>query len=50
MFKKYKGKPVRLKSMIWGYTAIAEGFLLATFKTMEELHSVFPNGNYKKIE
>lgn len=49
-FNKYKNHPVRIKSMFPNIVAIAEGALLASFKTIEELREYFPYGNYVKIE
>lgn len=49
-FNKYKNNPVRIKSMFPNIVAIAEGALLASFKTIEELREYFPYGNYVKIE
>jgi hypothetical protein len=49
-FNKYLGNPVRVKRMFPNIVAIAEGSLLATFKTIEELREYFPYGNYKMIE
>jgi len=48
-FDKYKGNSVRVKRIFPNVVAIAEGALLATFKTIEELRKYFPYGNYKKI-
>ena len=47
---KYLGNPVRVKRMFPNIVAIAEGAILATFKTIEELREYFPYGNYKVIE
>ena len=49
-FNKYLGNPVRVKRMFPNIVAIAEGAILATFKTIEELRKYFPYGNYKMIE
>lgn len=49
-FNKYLGSPVRVKRMFPDIVAIAEGTLLATFKTIEELREYFPYGDYKIIE
>ncbi len=48
-FNKYIGHPIRIKSGCNYYTAIADGFLLATFNSLDELRKYFPYGNYKKI-
>lgn len=49
-FNKYLGNPVRVKRMFPNVVTVAEGALLATFKTIEELREYFPYGNYKMIE
>jgi hypothetical protein len=49
-FNKYRGHPVRIKSMGRHMVAIAEGALLATFKDMDNLRLIFPSGKYKIIE
>lgn len=49
-FNHYLGNPVRVKRMFPDIVAIAEGALLATFKTIEELREYFPYGNYKMIK
>ena len=49
-FNKYLGNPVRVKRMFPETVAVAEGTLLASFKTIEELRIFFPYGNYKMIE
>ena len=49
-FNKYLGNPVRVKRMFPEIVAIAEGALLASFKTIEELREYFPYGNYKVID
>ena len=49
-FNKYLGHPVRVKRMFPDIAAIAEGALLASFKTIEELREYFPYGNYKVID
>ena len=49
-FNKYLGHPVRVKRMFPDIVTIAEGALLASFKTIEELREYFPYGNYKVID
>ena len=49
-FNKYLGNSVRIKRIFPNVVAIAEGALLASFKTIEELREYFPYGNYKVID
>jgi hypothetical protein len=49
-FNNYLGNPIRVKRMFPDIVPIAEGALLATFKTIEELRECFPYGNYKVID
>ena len=49
-FNKYLGKPIRVKNGCNYYTAIAEGWLLATFFDLKELREYFPYGNYIKLK
>ena len=49
-FNTYLGYPVRVKIIFPDIVAIAEGALLASFKTIEELREYFPYGNYKVID
>ncbi len=48
-FNKYINNPVRVKRMFPEIVAVAEGALLASFKTIEELRIFFPYGNYEKL-
>ena len=49
-FNKYLNNPVRIKRMFPNIIAIAEGAILASFKTIQELREYFPNGNYKILK
>ena len=48
-FNKYRNNPVRVIRMFPEIVAVAEGVLLASFKTIEELRIFFPYGNYEKL-
>ena len=48
-FNKYLNNSVRVKSMGTNIVAIAEGAILASFKSYEELRQYFPYGNYEII-
>lgn len=48
-FNKYLNNPVRVKSMFPNIVAIAEGALLATFSSYDELRCFFPYGKYIKL-
>ena len=48
-FNKYRNNPVRVIRMFPEIVAVAEGALLASFKTIEELRIFFPYGNYEKL-
>jgi hypothetical protein len=49
-FQKYTGKPVRVKNMCLNIVAIAEGAILASFSSYNELRQYFPYGNYEVIK
>ena len=49
-FKKYLNKPVRVKMMGISAIAIAEGAILASFSTRDELRKYFPYGDYVLIQ
>lgn len=49
IFMKYVNHPVRIKRMNSKIVAIAEGYLIATFKTDIKLREYFPYGNYVKL-
>ena len=49
-FQKYTGHPVRIKNMGLNKVAIAEGAILASFSSYEELRKYFPYGNYEVIQ
>lgn len=46
-FNKYLNNPVRVKSMGINIVAIAEGAILASFESIDELRKYFPYGNYQ---
>lgn len=48
-FEKYLAQPVRVKSMGKNMAAVAEGALLATFESIEELRNYFPYGKHKEL-
>ena len=48
-FDKYKNNPVRVIRMFSDIVVVAEGAIVASFKTIEELRIFFPYGNYKKL-
>lgn len=48
-FNKYKNNPVRVIRMFPDIVAVAEGAIIASFNTIEELRMFFPYGNYKKL-
>ncbi len=49
-FEKYIGHSVRVKSMGLNKVAIAEGAILASFSSYNELRKYFPYGNYELIK
>ena len=51
LFEKYykNNAPVRIKGMGTEWAAIAEGALLATFKSLDSLRMYFPHGIYKRL-
>lgn len=49
-FEKYLNNPIRIIRMFPNIIAIAEGAILASFKTIKELREYFPYGNYKILK
>lgn len=48
-FNKYLNNSVRIKSMGTNIVAIAEGAILASFESYNELRKYFPYGNYQAL-